>query len=105
MVNVHLKLIKIIFISGYADGATEPIDFPIAPKFSTEKLLKLVGMTVRNSIISFKGEALLLGLVQSPPLPRPGANKVLDSIELFNSINKPYCKVIDGSGMQINLLS
>jgi acetyl-CoA C-acetyltransferase len=32
-------------IVGYADGATEPIDFPIAPKFSTEKLLKLVGMT------------------------------------------------------------
>jgi len=32
-------------IVGYADGATEPIDFPIAPKFSTEKLLKQVGMT------------------------------------------------------------
>merc|ERR1712142_1144986 len=26
-------------IVGYADGATEPIDFPIAPKFSTDKLL------------------------------------------------------------------
>jgi len=32
-------------IVGYADGATEPIDFPIAPKFSTDKLLKQVGMT------------------------------------------------------------
>jgi len=32
-------------IVGYADGATDPIDFPIAPKFSTEKLLKQVGMT------------------------------------------------------------
>jgi len=32
-------------IVGYADGATDPIDFPIAPRFSTEKLLKQVGMT------------------------------------------------------------
>lgn len=32
-------------IVGYADGATDPIDFPIAPKFSTEKLLKIVGMS------------------------------------------------------------
>jgi len=32
-------------IVGYADGATEPIDFPIAPRFSTEKLLKQVGMS------------------------------------------------------------
>eukprot|EP00088_Acartia_fossae_P012875 TRINITY_DN16663_c0_g1_i5.p1 TRINITY_DN16663_c0_g1~~TRINITY_DN16663_c0_g1_i5.p1 ORF type:complete len:415 (-),score=122.62 TRINITY_DN16663_c0_g1_i5:383-1627(-) len=31
-------------VVGYADGATEPIDFPIAPRFSTEKLLKQVGM-------------------------------------------------------------
>jgi len=31
-------------IVGYADGATEPIDFPIAPKFSTDKLLKNLGM-------------------------------------------------------------
>jgi len=32
-------------IVDYADGATEPIDFPIAPRFATEKLLKQVGMT------------------------------------------------------------
>jgi len=32
-------------IVGYADGATDPIDFPIAPRFSTEKLLKQVGMS------------------------------------------------------------
>ena len=34
---------------GYADGATDPIDFPIAPRFSTEKLLKQVGMNVSYS--------------------------------------------------------
>jgi len=32
-------------VVGYADGATAPIDFPIAPKFANDKLLKQVGMT------------------------------------------------------------
>merc|ERR1711890_82177 len=32
-------------IVGYADGATDPIDFPIAPKFALDKLLAQVGMT------------------------------------------------------------
>jgi len=35
-------------IVGYADGATDPIDFPIAPRFSTEKLLKQVGMNASD---------------------------------------------------------
>merc|ERR1711910_215939 len=35
-------------IVGYADGATDPIDFPIAPKFATEKLLKQTGMNVED---------------------------------------------------------
>ena len=29
-------------IVGYADGATDPIDFPIAPKFALDKLLAQV---------------------------------------------------------------
>merc|ERR1712154_223623 len=33
-------------IVGYADGATDPIDFPIAPKFATEKLLAQTGVAV-----------------------------------------------------------
>merc|ERR1712183_310582 len=35
-------------IVGYADGATDPIDFPIAPRFATDKLLKLTGMTAED---------------------------------------------------------
>jgi len=35
-------------IVAYADGATDPIDFPIAPKFATEKLLKMVGMNASD---------------------------------------------------------
>lgn len=31
-------------IVGYADGATDPVDFPIAPKFANEKLLAQTGM-------------------------------------------------------------
>ena len=31
-------------IVDYADGATDPIDFPIAPRFANDKLLKQVGM-------------------------------------------------------------
>ena len=33
-------------IVGYADGAADPIDFPIAPKVATDRLLKSVGMKV-----------------------------------------------------------
>merc|ERR1712117_705291 len=35
-------------VVGYADGATDPIDFPIAPKFATEKLLKQTGMNAAD---------------------------------------------------------
>ncbi len=34
-------------IVGYADGAADPIDFPIAPKVATDRLLKSVGMKVK----------------------------------------------------------
>merc|ERR1711962_1573908 len=34
--------------STLSDGATDPIDFPIAPKFATEKLLKQTGMSVAD---------------------------------------------------------
>ena len=34
-------------VVGYADGATKPIDFPIAPKFANEKLLKQTGMEAK----------------------------------------------------------
>ena len=44
---------------GYADGATDPIDFPIAPRFSTEKLLKQVGMNVSSRKIYVKKAKLL----------------------------------------------
>ena len=33
-------------IVGYADGATDPIDFPIAPKFALDKLLAQVPFSV-----------------------------------------------------------
>ena len=42
--DIYLNLLNrvVLFrIVGYADGATDPIDFPIAPKFATEKLLKV----------------------------------------------------------------
>merc|ERR1712115_520194 len=32
-------------IVGYADGAMEPIDFPIAPKIATDKLLQQTGVS------------------------------------------------------------
>merc|ERR1712203_1090248 len=35
-------------IVGFADGATDPIDFPIAPRFATDKLLKLTGMNAED---------------------------------------------------------
>merc|ERR1712128_375267 len=44
----ELGCIPLARIVGYADGATDPIDFPIAPKFATEKLLKQTGMTAAD---------------------------------------------------------
>ena len=41
----EMKVTPLAKIVGYADGATDPIDFPIAPKFSTDKLLRQVGMS------------------------------------------------------------
>ena len=35
-------------IVGYADGATDPVDFPIAPRFANDKLLKLTGMNAED---------------------------------------------------------
>jgi len=32
-------------VVGYSDGATEPIDFPLAPKFALDKLMTQVGMS------------------------------------------------------------
>merc|ERR1719431_2515141 len=45
-------------IVGYADGATDPIDFPIAPKFATEKLLRQTGMTTQDVDLWEINEAL-----------------------------------------------
>ncbi len=33
-------------IVGYADGAADPIDFPIAPKVATDRLLAATGIKV-----------------------------------------------------------
>ncbi len=35
-------------IVGFADGATDPVDFPIAPKFATEKLLQQTGVAAHE---------------------------------------------------------
>jgi hypothetical protein len=37
-------------IVDFADGATDPIDFPIAPKFANDKLLKQTGMNAQQVI-------------------------------------------------------
>ena len=34
-------------IVGYADGATDPIDFPIAPKFALDKLMAQVLLSAK----------------------------------------------------------
>lgn len=44
----EMKVTPLARIVGYADGATDPIDFPIAPKFSTDKLLRQVGMKAED---------------------------------------------------------
>ncbi len=36
----------VVRIVGYADGAADPIDFPIAPKVATDRLLAATGIKV-----------------------------------------------------------
>ena len=48
-------------IVGYADGATDPIDFPIAPKFALDKLLAQVFYNV-----FWKGFCRLIQPTQGP---------------------------------------
>lgn len=42
------KLKPLARILGFADGATVPIDFPTAPRFATDKLLKTMGMNAQE---------------------------------------------------------
>ena len=35
-------------IVDFADGATDPVDFPIAPKFANDRLLAQVGMQAQD---------------------------------------------------------
>ena len=35
-------------IVDYADGATDPIDFPIAPRIANDRLLQQVGMKAQD---------------------------------------------------------
>ena len=42
------KLTPLAKVVGFADSATDPIDFPIAPVYATEKLLKQTGLNVAD---------------------------------------------------------
>jgi acetyl-CoA C-acetyltransferase len=42
------KLVPLARIVGFADSATDPIDFPIAPVYATEKLFKQTGLKAEN---------------------------------------------------------
>ena len=43
MKHFTVLIIRFCSFSGFADGATDPIDFPIAPKFATDRLMSLTG--------------------------------------------------------------
>lgn len=49
----RLNLKPLARIVGYADSATDPIDFPLAPIYATEKLFKITGLN-KNDISLFE---------------------------------------------------
>merc|ERR1711962_10573 len=63
-------------ILGYADGATEPIDFPIAPKFSTDKLLNNLGMKASEVDLWEINEAFSVVVLANMKLPHLDHDKV-----------------------------
>lgn len=63
-------------IVGYADGATDPIDFPIAPKFATDKLLKQTGMNPQEIDLWEINEAFSVVVLANMKLHELDASKV-----------------------------
>jgi len=63
-------------IVGYADGATDPIDFPTAPKFALDKLLKQVDMKAENVDLWEINEAFSVVVLANMKLDGLDHNKV-----------------------------
>merc|ERR1712212_727060 len=63
-------------IVGYADGATDPIDFPIAPKFALDKLLAQVGMAPGDVDLWEINEAFSVVVLANMKLDNLDHNKV-----------------------------
>jgi len=106
-------------IIDYADGATDPIDFPIAPRFANEKLLKQVGMKAQEvdlweineafsvvvianmklheldpSKVNIHGGAVSLG----HPLGASGARIVIHLAHALESGQKGIASICNGGG-------
>jgi len=63
-------------IVGYADGATDPIDFPTAPKFALDKLLKQVDMKAEDVDLWEINEAFSVVVLANMKLDGLDHNKV-----------------------------
>ncbi|TRY63934.1 hypothetical protein TCAL_14360 [Tigriopus californicus] len=70
------KLKPLARILAFADGATVPIDFPIAPRFATDKLLKTMGMNAQEVDLWEINEAFSVVVLANMKLHELDAAKV-----------------------------
>jgi len=85
-------------IVGYADGATDPIDFPIAPKFALDKLLAQVGMAPGDVDLWEINEAFSVVVLANMKLDNLDPDKVNihgGAVSLGHPLGASGCRIVN----------
>merc|ERR1711970_1120571 len=85
-------------IVGYADAATDPIDFPIAPAFATPKLLKLTGVSKDDIAMWEVNEAfsvVVLANIKLGELDPAKVNINGGAVSLGHPIGMSGCRIVN----------
>jgi len=85
-------------IVGFADAATDPIDFPIAPAFATPKLLKLTGVSKDEIAMWEVNEAFSVVVLANIKLGELDPSKVNingGAVSLGHPIGMSGCRIVN----------
>jgi len=85
-------------VVGYADGATDPIDFPIAPKFALDKLMAQVGMAPSEVALWEINEAfsvVVLANMQLDGLQHDRVNIHGGAVSLGHPLGASGCRIVN----------
>jgi len=85
-------------IVGYADGATDPIDFPIAPKLAVDRLLAQVGMSPEEVDLWEINEAFSVVVLANMKLDNLDPDKVNihgGAVSLGHPLGASGCRIVN----------